>query len=107
VHLTPQTLSPTPQLFTKAVTTAVISAIGNIFCQLVVEAKPALDGRRVAVFTALGFAWVAPALHTWFALVNRLVPAAGNAGASVWVARAWVAVCWGRSGALMEYRWVV
>lgn len=73
--------SPAAQLLTKAVTTAVISAVGNIFCQLVVEGRPSLDARRLAIFTGLGFAWVAPALHTWFALVNRLVPAAGNTGA--------------------------
>jgi hypothetical protein len=47
----------------------------------VVERKPALDNRRLAIFTALGFAWVAPLLHVWFGLVNRWVPAAGNVGA--------------------------
>ncbi|KAI8465983.1 MAG: hypothetical protein J3K34DRAFT_387701 [Monoraphidium minutum] len=68
-------------LLTKAVTTAAISAVGNVFCQLVVEGKPGLDARRLAVFTGLGFVWVAPALHTWFAFVNRAVPATGNKGA--------------------------
>lgn len=68
-------------LFTKAVTTAAISAVGNVFCQIVVEGKSSLDGRRLAIFTGLGFVWVAPALHTWFGLVNKLVPASGNKGA--------------------------
>lgn len=77
-----RTQSPKPrQLLTKALTTAAISAAGNVFCQLVVEGAPRLDRRRLAVFTALGFAWVAPALHYWFGLVNRLVPAAGSKGA--------------------------
>ncbi|KAF8057927.1 Serine/threonine-protein phosphatase PP1 isozyme 1 [Scenedesmus sp. PABB004] len=68
-------------LLVKAVTTAVLSALGNVICQLLVEGAPALDGRRLATFTALGFAWVAPCLHFWFARLNALVPAAGNAGA--------------------------
>lgn len=68
-------------LLTKAVTTAAISAIGNVFCQLAVEGRPSLDGRRVAVFTGLGFVWVAPALHVWFGFLNRIIPGGGNTGA--------------------------
>ena len=44
------------------------------------EGKPGLDLRRVAIFTGLGFVWVAPALHTWFAFVNCVVPGSGNKG---------------------------
>ena len=84
-------------LLTKAVTSGVISAAGNLICQVGVEGRalspgPAattsqqqqqrgLDARRLALFTALGAAYVAPVLHVWYGLLGRLVPAGGAAGA--------------------------
>lgn len=68
-------------LLVKAITTALLSAVGNLICQLGVEGKTDLDWRRFNTFTALGFVWVAPCLHFWFATLNRLVSSPGNAGA--------------------------
>lgn len=68
-------------LLVKAITTALLSAVGNLICQLGVEGKSELDWRRFNTFTALGFVWVAPCLHFWFATLNRLVSSPGNAGA--------------------------
>lgn len=70
-------------LLVKAITTALLSAVGNLICQLGVEGKGTsdLDWRRFNTFTALGFVWVAPCLHFWFATLNRLVSSPGNAGA--------------------------
>lgn len=70
-------------LFVKAVTTAILSAIGNLICQFVVEKQQDLDWKRLNTFTALGFIWVAPCLHFWFGTLNRLVTAQGNMGALI------------------------
>jgi protein Mpv17 len=70
-------------LLTKAVTSGVISAAGNLLCQVGVERRPlnGLDNRRLALFTALGAAYVAPVLHVWYGLLGRLVTAQGVPGA--------------------------
>jgi hypothetical protein len=68
-------------LLVKAITTAVLSAVGNLICQFLVEGKSELDWRRFNTFTALGFVWVAPCLHFWFGTLNRLVTNPGNMGA--------------------------
>lgn len=70
-------------LLTKAVTSGVISAAGNLICQVGVERRPlnGLDNRRLALFTALGAAYVAPMLHVWYGLLGRLVTAQGVSGA--------------------------
>lgn len=58
-------------LLVKAITTAVLSALGNVICQVGIERVDALDGRRIGIFTALGLLWVAPCLHFWFGALNR------------------------------------
>jgi hypothetical protein len=68
-------------LLVKAVTTALLSAVGNLICQFAVEGKSELDWKRFNTFTALGLVWVAPCLHFWFGTLNRLVTSPGNAGA--------------------------
>eukprot|EP00882_Tetradesmus_deserticola_P002924 GHRQ01003107.1.p1 GENE.GHRQ01003107.1~~GHRQ01003107.1.p1 ORF type:complete len:333 (+),score=75.77 GHRQ01003107.1:397-1395(+) len=68
-------------LLVKAITTAILSAIGNVICQVFVEKKSDLDWRRINTFTVLGLLWVAPCLHFWYGSLNRLVTLQGNAGA--------------------------
>lgn len=64
-------------LMVKAVTTALLSALGNIICQVAIEHVKELDGRRLGIFTALGFFWVTPCLHFWFGALNRCVCGGG------------------------------
>jgi hypothetical protein len=68
------------QLLVKAITTAILSAIGNLICQLVVEKQEHFDWKRFNTFTGLGFCYVAPALHLWYGVLNKLVTATGNKG---------------------------
>jgi len=64
----------------KAITSAVLSAVGNLVCQLFVEQKTDVDWKRFNTFTGLGFFFVAPALHFWFGTLNKLVPNPGTQG---------------------------
>jgi uncharacterized membrane protein YgcG len=67
-------------LLVKALTTAFLSAIGNLICQVFVEKKSDLDWRRINTFTLLGLLWVAPCLHFWYGSLNKIVTLQGNAG---------------------------
>ena len=66
-------------LTTKVVTSGVIAAIGDVLCQSWFEGH--VDGKRLAIFSFLGAALVGPTLHVWYGVLNRLLPAAGTAGA--------------------------
>ena len=66
-------------LTTKVVTSGVIAAVGDVLCQSWFEGH--VDGRRLAIFSFLGAALVGPTLHVWYGVLNRLLPAAGTAGA--------------------------
>lgn len=68
-------------LLIKAITAAVLSAVGNLICQVLIEKKEDIDLRRFSIFTGLGFIWVAPCLHFWYGKLNTLVTATGNKGA--------------------------
>jgi hypothetical protein len=67
-------------LLVKAITTAILSAIGNVICQVFIEKKSDLDWRRINTFTVLGLLWVAPCLHFWYGSLNKIVTLQGNAG---------------------------
>ncbi|GIL88241.1 hypothetical protein Vretimale_14125 [Volvox reticuliferus] len=69
-------------LLTKAITCALLNALGDIFCQLFIEAGK-WDIRRTATFTFMGLAVVGPTLHYWYMLLNTLVRAGGTAGATI------------------------
>ncbi|GLI61596.1 hypothetical protein VaNZ11_004014 [Volvox africanus] len=69
-------------LLTKALTCALLNALGDVFCQLFIEAGK-WDIRRTAIFTFMGLAVVAPTLHYWYALLNKLVRAGGTTGATI------------------------
>uniref|UniRef100_A0A383VBB4 Uncharacterized protein n=1 Tax=Tetradesmus obliquus TaxID=3088 RepID=A0A383VBB4_TETOB len=70
-------------LLVKALTTAFLSAIGNLICQVFIEKQDLdkLDWKRINTFTLLGLLWVAPCLHFWYGSLNKIVTLQGNAGA--------------------------
>ncbi|WIA15471.1 hypothetical protein OEZ85_002111 [Tetradesmus obliquus] len=70
-------------LLVKALTTAFLSAIGNLICQVFIEKQDIdkLDWKRINTFTLLGLLWVAPCLHFWYGSLNKIVTLQGNAGA--------------------------
>eukprot|EP00877_Chromochloris_zofingiensis_P009753 jgi/Chrzof1/5030/Cz15g09050.t1 len=68
-------------ILTKAITAALISAFGNLMCQLFVEKKQSVDWQRLAIFTTLAFVYIAPMLHFWFGALSCMIPAQGNTGA--------------------------
>ncbi|KAG0503602.1 hypothetical protein HPP92_003674 [Vanilla planifolia] len=66
---------------TKAVTSAVLTLIGDLVCQLVVDHVPDLDVKRTFVFTLLGLVLVGPALHFWYLSLSKVVKFPGVSGA--------------------------
>mmetsp|Transcript_98903 Transcript_98903/g.251056 ORF Transcript_98903/g.251056 Transcript_98903/m.251056 type:complete len:242 (-) Transcript_98903:301-1026(-) len=70
-------------VITKAVTSAVISSFGNLFCQIVVEGRGTVDAGRLLRFALLNAFYVAPVLHVWFGFLNRQIPRPGLAGAAL------------------------
>eukprot|EP00884_Botryococcus_braunii_P004181 jgi/Botrbrau1/13764/Bobra.0056s0020.1 len=66
---------------TKAVTSAILNAAGDLIAQLLVEQRSSIDWKRLATFAFLGLVLVGPALHFWYLTLSRLVPAATTAGA--------------------------
>ncbi|KXZ44840.1 hypothetical protein GPECTOR_61g793 [Gonium pectorale] len=66
-------------LLTKALTCALLNALGDIFCQLFIEAG-SWDAKRTGTFTFMGLALVGPTLHYWYTLLNKMVPARGLGG---------------------------
>mmetsp|Transcript_70328 Transcript_70328/g.228596 ORF Transcript_70328/g.228596 Transcript_70328/m.228596 type:complete len:246 (-) Transcript_70328:218-955(-) len=68
---------------TKALTSAVISSFGNLFCQIVVESRGTVDAGRLLRFALLNAFYVAPVLHVWFGFLNRQIPRPGLAGAAL------------------------
>lgn len=65
---------------TKAITAAAISAVGNIICQVWIEGA-AVDPVRMLYFALLNALYITPVLHVWHAILNRLLPKPGIAGA--------------------------
>ncbi|KAJ8759760.1 hypothetical protein K2173_009861 [Erythroxylum novogranatense] len=65
----------------KAVTSAILTLLGDLICQLVIEQVPSLDFKRTFLFTFLGLALVGPTLHFWYLYLSKLVPTPGASGA--------------------------
>ncbi|KAF7803965.1 protein sym-1 [Senna tora] len=65
----------------KALTSAVLTLIGDLICQLVIDQVPSLDIKRTFLFTLLGFVLVGPTLHLWYLYLSRLVTLPGASGA--------------------------
>ncbi|KAJ4780131.1 Protein Mpv17 [Rhynchospora pubera] len=68
-------------IITKAITSAILTLIGDLICQLVVDKVAKLDLRRTFVFTFLGLALVGPTLHVWYLYLSKLVTIKGASGA--------------------------
>lgn len=66
-YLTQLRMSP---IFTKTITAAVLSALGNFIAQKVVERK-ALDLRRLVKFSTAG-AFLTPLGHYWFNFLEKI-----------------------------------
>ncbi|CAH2072339.1 unnamed protein product [Thlaspi arvense] len=52
-------------VLTKAVTSAILTLIGDLICQLTINRTSSLDKKRTLTFTILGLGLVGPALHFW------------------------------------------
>ncbi|KAJ4848101.1 hypothetical protein Tsubulata_023522 [Turnera subulata] len=68
-------------ILTKAVTSAILTFLGDLICQLVIDQAPSLDLKRTFIFTLLGLVLVGPTLHVWYLKLSKLVPAPGASGA--------------------------
>ncbi|TKY62762.1 Mpv17 protein [Spatholobus suberectus] len=65
----------------KALTSAILTLIGDLICQLVIDQVQSLDFKRTFIFTFLGFALVGPTLHFWYLYLSKLVTLPGASGA--------------------------
>ncbi|XP_041023346.1 protein sym-1-like [Juglans microcarpa x Juglans regia] len=65
---------------TKALTSALLTLIGDLICQVVIDQVPSLDWKRTFLFTLLGLVLVGPTLHFWYLYLSRLVTLPGASG---------------------------
>ncbi|XP_078446953.1 peroxisomal membrane 22 kDa (Mpv17/PMP22) family protein [Wolffia australiana] len=65
----------------KSVTSAFLTLVGDLICQLVIDRVPVWDVRRTLVSTFLGLALVGPTLHFWYLFLSKLVTVQGPSGA--------------------------
>ncbi|KAL8457219.1 hypothetical protein ACS0TY_035169 [Phlomoides rotata] len=70
-------------VITKAVTSAFLTLVGDLICQLLVDQAKSLDLRRTFTFTLLGLVLVGPTLHFWYLYLSKLVTASGASGAII------------------------
>ncbi|KAL4557356.1 hypothetical protein LXL04_035532 [Taraxacum kok-saghyz] len=70
-------------VWTKAVTSALLTFVGDLICQVVIDQVPSLDLKRVSLFTFLGLVLVGPTLHFWYLYLSKLVTMTGASGAIV------------------------
>lgn len=68
-------------VLTKAVTSAILTFVGDLTCQLAIDQVPSLDLKRIFLFTFLGLVLVGPTLHFWYLYLSKLVPMPGASGA--------------------------
>eukprot|EP00252_Welwitschia_mirabilis_P017092 TRINITY_DN37983_c0_g1_i1.p1 TRINITY_DN37983_c0_g1~~TRINITY_DN37983_c0_g1_i1.p1 ORF type:complete len:300 (+),score=40.47 TRINITY_DN37983_c0_g1_i1:151-1050(+) len=62
---------------TKALTSALLNFLGDLFCQLFVEESSKIDMKRISMFTFLGMVLVGPTLHFWYLSLSKLVMGSG------------------------------
>ncbi|KAF7819177.1 protein sym-1 [Senna tora] len=67
----------------KALTSALLTLIGDLICQILIDRVPSLDLKRTFLFTLLGFVLVGPTLHFWYLYLSKLVTQPGALGAVV------------------------
>lgn len=68
-------------LLTKALTSSLLVAVGDIVSQLVIEKVDHLDGRRLLNMSIIGGCLIGPTLHFWYGALNRLITGATSAAA--------------------------
>lgn len=68
-------------VLTKGVTSALLTLIGDLICQVMIDQVPSLDLKRTFLFTLLGLVLVGPTLHFWYLYLSRLVTLTGASGA--------------------------
>ncbi|KAL4385663.1 hypothetical protein GQ457_15G029190 [Hibiscus cannabinus] len=68
-------------VLTKAVTSALLTFVGDLICQLAIDRVPSLDVKRTFIFTLLGLVLVGPTLHFWYLNLSNLVKLPGASGA--------------------------
>ncbi|KAF9618128.1 hypothetical protein IFM89_000244 [Coptis chinensis] len=68
-------------VFTKALTSAILTCVGDLICQLVIDRVSTLDVKRTFLFTLLGFVIVGPTLHFWYLSLSKMVATPGASGA--------------------------
>ncbi|KAJ4973881.1 hypothetical protein NE237_007055 [Protea cynaroides] len=68
-------------VLTKAITSALLTCIGDLICQLLIDQVSTLDLKRTFLFTFLGFVLVGPTLHFWYLYLSKLVTLPGASGA--------------------------
>ncbi|XP_012473000.1 protein sym-1 [Gossypium raimondii] len=68
-------------VLTKAVTSALLTCVGDLICQLAIDHAPSLDVKRTFLFTLLGLVLVGPTLHFWYLCLSNLVKLPGASGA--------------------------
>ncbi|MQM17572.1 hypothetical protein Taro_050545, partial [Colocasia esculenta] len=65
----------------KSITSALLTLVGDLICQLMIDNVPELDLKRIFVFTFLGLVLVGPTLHFWYLYLSKLVTVQGPSGA--------------------------
>lgn len=70
-------------VITKAITSALLTLVGDVICQLLIDRVPSPDMKRTFIFTLLGLVLVGPTLHFWYLYLSKLVTTPGAAGAFV------------------------
>ncbi|GAU44864.1 hypothetical protein TSUD_329200 [Trifolium subterraneum] len=65
----------------KALTSAILTLIGDLICQLVIDKVQTPDLKRTFLFTLLGVVLVGPTLHFWYLYLSKLVTLSGTSGA--------------------------
>ncbi|KAG6549234.1 hypothetical protein Mapa_009220 [Marchantia paleacea] len=70
-------------IFTKALTSAILTFFGDLFCQFVVENAEKLDIKRICTMTSLGFCLTGPTLHFWYLALHKFVTVGGPVGVGV------------------------
>ncbi|XP_076882235.1 protein sym-1-like [Bidens hawaiensis] len=70
-------------VWTKAITSALLTFVGDLICQILIDQVSSLDIKRVSLFTFLGMALVGPSLHFWYLYLSKLVTTTGASGAFI------------------------
>ncbi|XP_002967587.2 peroxisomal membrane protein 2 [Selaginella moellendorffii] len=68
---------------TKAVTAAILTFMGDLFTQLVIEKSGGIDIKRIVVITSLGLMLVGPTLHFWYLTLSKVVKIGGVKGTGI------------------------